>query len=72
MSKLAPFPAFAAPVVRILATPIARGFRYSVRPQGRGRVTAYHLNSARETALRYNRKVIEIGPPAAFRRRAAG
>lgn len=66
-----PFPAFAAPVVRITARPIARGFRYSVAPQGRGTVTAYRLDRARETARRYSRKVIEVGPPEAFRRRAA-
>jgi hypothetical protein len=46
--------------------PIARGWRYSVRPKGRGRVTAYTLRRARETAQRYSRKVVETGPAAAF------
>jgi hypothetical protein len=61
-----PFPALAAPVVLIVATPIVMGWRYSVRPKGRGRVTAYTLRRARETARHYSRKVAEIGPPAAF------
>jgi hypothetical protein len=74
MSRLAPlppFPAFAAPLVRIEATPIARGFRYVIAPEGHPRITAYRLDRARETARRYSRRVLEIGPPAAFRRRAA-
>jgi hypothetical protein len=66
-----PFSAFAAPLVRIEAWPILRGFRYTIVPQGRGRVTAYTLVCARETARRYSKRVLEIGPPAAFRRRAA-
>jgi hypothetical protein len=73
MSKRRPFPAFAAPLVRIEAAPIRYGWRYTVAPQGRGRLTAYTLDRARETARHYSRKVVEIGPPAAFhRRRAAG
>jgi hypothetical protein len=72
MSRPPPFPAFAAPTVRILATPIARGWRYSVRPKGRGRVTAYTLHRARETARHYSRKVVEIGPAAAFDGRGRG
>jgi hypothetical protein len=75
MSKLAslpPFPALAAPSVRIIAAPIRYGWRYTVAPQGRGRVTAYTLVCARETARRYSRKVVDIGPRAAFHRRAAG
>jgi hypothetical protein len=73
MSKPAPFPAFAAPLVRILATPIKHGWRFCVAPQGHGKITSYRLDRARETARRYSRRVLEIGPPAAFhRRRAAG
>jgi hypothetical protein len=72
MSKPSPFPAFAVPLVRIVATPIARGFRYSVRPQGRAAVTSYCLAMARETAYHFSRRIIEVGPPTAFRRRAAG
>jgi hypothetical protein len=64
-----PFPAFAAPLVRILATPIKYGFRYSVRPQDHGRVTAYCLKSARETARLYSRRIIEVGQARAFHRR---
>jgi hypothetical protein len=64
-----PFPAFAAPLVRIVAAPIRYGFRYTVAPQGRSKVTAYTLDRARETAHRFSRRIIEVGPPAAFRRR---
>jgi hypothetical protein len=73
MNRFAPLPLFPAPLVRILATPIAWGWRYTVAPQGRGKVTAYRLDHARATARRYSRKVVEIGPRAAFprqRRRA--
>ena len=63
-----PFPAFAVHVVWILAVSIAHGFRYSIRPKGKARVTAYRLAPARETARRYSRRVIEVGPPAAFHR----
>jgi hypothetical protein len=66
-----PFSAFAAPSVRIIAAPIRYGWRYCIVPQGRGRVTAYTLDRARQTAHRYSRKVIEIGPVQAFNRRAA-
>jgi hypothetical protein len=72
MSKPSPFPAFAAPLVRIVATPIRYGWRYCIVPEARGRITAYTLNRARETARHYSRKIVEIGPPAAFHRRAAG
>lgn len=65
-----PLPAFAVPSVRIIATPIAHGWRYSVAPQGRGKVTAYRLDRARETARRFSRRIIELGPPEAFHRRA--
>jgi hypothetical protein len=68
MRRAPPFPALAVPVVRILATPIARGWRYVVAPQGRGKVTAYTLPRARETAQRYSKRVLEIGPKAAFPR----
>jgi hypothetical protein len=61
-----PFAAFAAPSVQILATPIARGWRYHVKPQGRAKVTSYTLRRARETAQRYSRKIIEVGPAGAF------
>jgi hypothetical protein len=64
-----PFPAFTAPSVRIVAAPIRYGWRYTVAPQGHSRVTAYTLDRARETARRYSRRIIEVGPPAAFRRR---
>jgi hypothetical protein len=72
MSSLQPFPCWAAPSVRIVATPIAHGWRYMVAPQGRAAVTSYCLAMARETAHRFSRRIIEVGPPAAFRRRAAG
>jgi hypothetical protein len=65
-----PFPAFIAPLVRIVAAPIKYGWRYTVAPQGHGKVTAYTLDRARETARRFSRRIIEVGPPAAFRRRA--
>ena len=72
MSRPAPFAAFAVPCVRIVAAPIAKGFRYQVKPQGRAPVTSYRLAMARETARRYSRRIIEIGPAAAFHwRRAA-
>jgi hypothetical protein len=71
MSRPAPFPAFAAPSVRIIASPIAHGWRYSVQPKGHGRVTSYCLVRARETARHYSREVIEIGPAVAFHRRRA-
>jgi hypothetical protein len=67
-----PFQSFAAPLVCIVATPIAYGFRYVVAPEGHGRVTSYCLLRARETARRYSRKIVEVGPPEAFHRRAAG
>ena len=73
MSKpaaLPPFPAFAAPSVRIIAWPIAHGFRYSVRPKGHSKVIAYTLHCARDLAHRYSRRVVEVGPPEAFCRRA--
>ena len=75
MSKpaaLPPFVTFAASLVRIEAAPIKYGWRYTVAPQGRGRVTSYTLDRARETAHRFSRRIIEVGPPAAFRRRRAG
>jgi hypothetical protein len=65
-----PLPAFAAPSVRIVASPIAWGWRYSVVPAGRAKVVSYRLDQARATAARYSRKIIEEGPPAAFHRRA--
>jgi hypothetical protein len=74
MSKQRAFPAFAVPLVRIEARPIAWGWRYTVAPQGRGKVVCYRLSCARETARRYSCKVVEIGPSAAFprqRRRTA-
>jgi hypothetical protein len=74
MSRLAPlppFPAFAAPLVLIEAAPIARGFRYVVAPQGHPRITAYRLDRARETAARYSKRILEIGPREAFKRRIA-
>jgi hypothetical protein len=74
MSRLAtlpPFPAFAAPSVRIVACPIAHGWRYQVMPAGRAQLVSYRLDQARATAARYSRKIIEEGPPAAFHRRAA-
>jgi hypothetical protein len=67
-----PFPAFSATSVRIVAAPIRYGFRYSVQPKGHGRVTAFCLVRARETARRYSRKIVEIGPAQAFCRRAGG
>jgi hypothetical protein len=66
-----PFPAFAALSVCIVAAPIRYGWRYTVAPLGHGKITAYTLDRARETARRYSRKVVEIGPPAAFHRREA-
>jgi hypothetical protein len=69
MKKPAPFPAFAAPLVRIEARPIARGFRYQIRPQGRAAVTAYSLIRAREVARRFSRRVLELGPAKAFNHR---
>jgi len=69
MNKPAPFPAFAVPLVRIVATPIRYGWRYSVAPAGRAKVVSYRLDQARATAARYSRKIIEVGPPQAFRRR---
>jgi hypothetical protein len=67
-----PLPAFAAPSVRIIAAPLAYGWRYSVAPKGRGKLTSFSLNRARETARRYSRRVFEIGPAEAFRRRGTG
>jgi hypothetical protein len=64
--RIKPFPAFAAPVVRIVASPIKFGWRYRVMPAGRGKVVSYSLGSARATARRYSRKVLEEGPRAAF------
>jgi hypothetical protein len=64
--RIKPFPAFAAPSVRILATPITYGWRYRVMPAGRGKVVSYSLGSARATARRYSRKVLEEGSRAAF------
>jgi hypothetical protein len=71
MSRPRPFPAFAVPVVWIIAAPIAHGWRYSVRAKGHGRVTAYCLKSARETARLYSRRIIEVGQARAFHRRRA-
>jgi hypothetical protein len=66
-----PFPCWAVRRVRIVAVPIAPlRFRYAVVPEGRGKITAYRLDRARETAARYSRKITEIGPAEAFRRRA--
>jgi hypothetical protein len=70
MSSLQPFPCWAAPSVRIVAMPKVRGWNYSVRPKGRAAVTSYRLDRARDTARRYSRKITEIGPAAAFHRRA--
>jgi hypothetical protein len=67
-----PLPALMSPSVRIVASPIALGWRYIVAPKGRGKVTAFSLNRARETARRYSRRVFEIGPAEAFRRRGTG
>jgi hypothetical protein len=67
-----PFPAFSSSAVRILASPIAHGFRYSVRPKGHARVTAYTLDQARATARRYSRRIVEEGPAAAFDGRGRG
>jgi hypothetical protein len=67
-----PFPAFATPLVRIIAVPIAHGWRYRVVPVGRGKVVSYRLSSARATAARYSRKVVEIGPAGAFDGRGRG
>jgi hypothetical protein len=64
--RIKPFPAFAAPSVRIVASPIKFGWRYRVMPAGRGKVVSYSLGSARETARHYSRKVVEIGPAGAF------
>jgi hypothetical protein len=72
VSKPRPFPAFATPLVLIIAVPIAHGWRYRVAPAGRGKVVSYRLSSARATAARYSRKVVEIGPREAFHRRASG
>jgi hypothetical protein len=72
MSSLQPFPSWAVAVVRIVATPIALGFRYTVVPQGRGRITAYRLDHARATARRYSRRVLEIGARGAFPASAGG
>jgi hypothetical protein len=68
MKRPAPFLALAVPLVQIVATAIARGWRYAVAPQGRGKVTAYTLLRARQTARRYSKRVLEIGPRAAFPR----
>jgi hypothetical protein len=65
-----PFQSFATPLVRIIASPIAHGFRYSVRPKGHSKVIAYTLHCARDVAHRFSRRIVEIGPPTAFRRRA--
>jgi hypothetical protein len=72
MSHPRPFPAFATPLVRIIAVPITYGWRYRVVPAGRGEVISYRLDRARETARRYSRKIIEEGPSQAFHRRATG
>jgi hypothetical protein len=69
MSKPSPFPAFAAPVVRVMAAPIMYGFRYTVAPQGHGRVTTFCLKSSRETARLYSRRIIEVGQARAFHNR---
>ena len=71
MSSLQPFLSWAAPSVCIVALPKTRGWRYSVRPQGRAAVTSYCLANARAVAGRYSRRIVEIGPPQAFHRRAA-
>jgi hypothetical protein len=71
MSKPRPFPSFAAPSVRIVASPIKYGWRYQVMPAGRAQVTSYRLDMARATAARYSRKILEVGPPRAFNRRVA-
>jgi hypothetical protein len=70
--RIKPFPAFAAPAVRIIASPIAYGWRYRVVPAGRGKVVSYSLRRARETARRYSRKIIEEGPRKAFDGRGRG
>jgi hypothetical protein len=64
--RVRPFPALAAPVVLIVAMPIAMGWRYHVKPRGRAKVTSYTLRRARETAQRHSRKIIEVGPAGAF------
>ena len=71
MSKRQPRPlaAFAAPVVHIVARPIKCGWRFCVVPQGHGKVTAYTLPNARTIARLYSRRIVEVGPPAAFHRR---
>ena len=58
--------AMAVPLVRIVAVRSGMGWRYSVRPEGRGSVISYRLSAARATARLYSHRVIEIGPPAAF------
>jgi hypothetical protein len=64
-----PFSAFAAPAVRILATPKTYGWRYQVIPVGRAQVVSFRLDRARAVAAGYSRKVLEIGPVQAFHRR---
>jgi hypothetical protein len=71
MNKSIPFPSWAAPNVKIIAWPIAHGWRYQVKPAGRAQLVSYRLDQARATAARYSRKIIEEGPPAAFHRRIA-
>jgi hypothetical protein len=72
MSRPAPFPAWRVRQVLIIAAPIApKRWRYRIVPEGRPAVVAYCLARARETAARYSRKIVEVGSPAAFRRRAA-
>jgi hypothetical protein len=67
-----PFPSFAVPSVRIVAYPIAYGWRYKVMPAGRAQVVSYHLDMARAVAGRYSRRIILVGPPTAFRSRRGG
>ena len=67
-----PFPAFAAPSVRIVACPIAHGWRYQVMPAGRAQLVSYRLDRARATARRYSRRIVEEGPAAAFDGRGRG
>jgi hypothetical protein len=69
MKKLAPLPAFAVSSTVISAKPIARGWRYSVRPKGKAEVTSYNLKMARALARYYSRRLIEVGPPEAFNHR---
>jgi hypothetical protein len=70
LNKPRPLAAFAVPSARIVASPIKYGWRYQVMPAGRAQVVPYCLRRARDTAALYSKRIIEIGPPAAFGRKA--